>query len=172
MCPKFSHMKCFTGRSYMCVQQIDDYWRHMTGDDYMQLNIMHTSAKIFRHSVLPQFHLCEFKGVVVSPPCLPVHTISIGGMWPTVVETVEIWIVAIIIPPGTSISLCTVETSYTVIVLVPCGKPWSVVECKRVSCSSTVSWYWQSVFGYWISHTETRVLCITWVSIEVLHINS
>ena len=74
------------------------YYVHLITTLYLlQLNIMHTSVNIFRCSVLPQFHLSEFKGVVasppsveVSPPCAPVDTISMGGVWPTVVETIEI----------------------------------------------------------------------------------
>jgi len=43
------------------------------------------------YSVLPQFYLSEFEGVIVSPPCAPVHTISKGGVWFMKVETIEIW---------------------------------------------------------------------------------
>ena len=87
-----------------------------------------------------EFHFSKFEGKVWAP-VVPSHTIRCRA-YISIVHAIEIWILAALVPPGTCVELCTVYMTPCIIVLVSCAKPTSIMESKRVSCSSAVSWYW------------------------------
>ena len=136
---------------------------------------MHTSVVITACSDSLHLHLSNSKGVAESLPCGPHHTIpkaSCCWVHSSIVVSIKVWLEAVIMPPGTLRFICTMNRTRWIIVLISCTKPPSIMVNKTVPCSSTVSWYWQSVLGWWISYTETCILCIGWVSFKISQIDS
>ena len=47
-----------------------------------------------------EFHFSSFSGVVISPPVVPVHTISTWRVSTAMIEAVQVGIMTVFVPPG------------------------------------------------------------------------
>ena len=49
------------------------------------------------------FHLSSLGRILIFFPCIPVDTISKWWMWTIVIKTIQVWMMATIVPPGSSV---------------------------------------------------------------------
>jgi len=78
------------------------------------------------------FHLSEAQRVVVTSPMIPLHTVSVGRVIASQVETVQVGMVTFVVPPSTFEFLGTMEIG-RVVVLVSSAKLASKMIAERVT---------------------------------------
>jgi len=78
------------------------------------------------------FHLSEAQRVVVTSPMIPLHTVSVGRVIASQIETVQVGMVTFVVPPSTFEFLGTMEIG-RVVVLVSSAKLASKMIAERVT---------------------------------------
>ena len=67
-------------------------------------------------------------------PLIPAHSLS--GDLAIKIPTIQVGVVAGIVPPGASIFYCTHFLATAIIITILCGKCVAVVNAERISCSA------------------------------------
>ena len=67
-------------------------------------------------------------------PLIPAH--SLRADLAIKIPTIQVGVVAAIVPPGASIFYCTHFLAMAIIVTILCGKCVAVVNAKSISCSA------------------------------------
>lgn len=99
----------------------------------------------------PYFHLSAFQGIVMSPEVIPVHPISIRGVWSTKVLSVQIGTVTSVVPPSALVQHSAL-TWIVVVVLILSGKlqttvredkTWLATNCRSDGgfCGKLKFWF-------------------------------
>ena len=120
-------------------------------------------------SALPQFHFSPLQWVRAIS-CVegePPHTLVVVS--PTEVQSIEVWDMALIIPPGTLPLNCAVTTTtMPVIVSVISGKLHAIMYCMQTVASCPwVASNTQCVVGAWITNRILAIMSIFIVSFKV-----
>ena len=82
------------------------------------------------------FHLSSLDGVVISSPVIPVDTISEGGMASVMIQTIQVGVMTVSIPPGSFKPHSTVTGPVVVILIFGC-KGVTTMPRKRIT---SISW--------------------------------
>ena len=78
---------------------------------------------------------------------MPVHSISKGGVIATKIKTIEIWVVTMLVPPGSFELNGAVVFSVIVIILIFSGERPTALPSKRVT---RISWQNEPHYEYYV----------------------
>ena len=82
------------------------------------------------------FHLSSLGGVLISFPVIPVDAISAWRVFSVMIHTVQVGVMAGIVPPASFIGHSTVSTAIAVIILIFGAKGLTTMIRKRITSSS------------------------------------
>jgi len=82
------------------------------------------------------FHLSSFNGVVITFPAIPVHTVSIRGVFPLEIAAIQVGSVTGPVPPGSLVTCGTAAAGRGVVVSIFSTERHAAMAGKRVTSSS------------------------------------
>ena len=91
-------------------------------------------------------HFCPLGRVIMSFPVIPVDTISTWWMFSMMIQTVQVWMMTVLVPPGSFVGHSTVVAP-AVIILIFRSKGVTTMTRKRItsiSCKIVELWEKQS----------------------------
>ena len=96
---------------------------------------------------------------------------------PTIkVQSIEVWQMTAIVPPGSLVVYCTVSTTVHVIVSVVSGKLHTIVSCQAVPCYPyppvLVPSNSEFVVGAWSTHVKVIIKGILGMACKVIKVNA
>ncbi len=96
------------------------------------------------------FHLSSLGGVLKSFPVKPVDTISMWWVLSVMIQTVQVGVMTVFVPPG-SFKGHSAVYARTVIILIFCCKGVTTMPRKRITSSS-----WKHDMWIWFKPTELK----------------
>ena len=92
-----------------------------------------TTQKITRTNLgTPYFHCCWFQWVIMAFPSIPGNSSSISCRVFCVIKSVQVWILTIIIPPGSNGEFCAVANRIIIIFVFRC-EHFSWMSCHVIT---------------------------------------